>query len=233
MNYTILITLITVCIIGCTAMPKNDMAGSITEKNLTFPPISKKIYVMAGGLVHIKTGYKSGYRFKLKDALDQSVQLGLATIKINPSDELIPSVLEGKEYHCVSFNAYKDMFGFGSSNVCLFEEQGKFTHIRYAPGVYWFKYDFSPPLGITKNEVVVAMNNAYSKKELVYDGSTLGNLMFSEKEYGINLQTPNKTKPIVVKIDSVPNLLDVSGASIKVLEYSSNSLTFTLEKSWD
>jgi hypothetical protein len=219
---------------GCVAIPKINSAGDISDKNISFPVLNQKIFVVSGGMVHLKTAYTSGYRFKLKQPYQQSVQLGMASISVGSEEELIPSVLDGVEYHCVTNNGYKDLIGFTNKNVCFYEDQGKFTKVRYAPGAYWFSLNLSPSIDTIKNEIIVSKSKSYAKKELIYDGSSLnGNLIFIEKEYIDNLTKPSKLRPVAIKIDGVPTSIEVSGAIINVLEYTPSSMTFTLEKSFE
>ena len=79
-KFTILLT--TVILSGCVAVPKKDATGGISEKSLYFPKENQKTYVVSGGIAHLKTAYKSGYRFKLKAPITKSVQMGLATVSI-------------------------------------------------------------------------------------------------------------------------------------------------------
>ncbi len=230
-KFTILLT--TVILSGCVAVPKKDATGGISEKSLYFPKENQKTYVVSGGIAHLKTAYKSGYRFKLKAPITKSVQMGLATVSIGSDEYLQPSILDDREHHCATGNAYRDLIGFGSKRVCFLEEDGKFTALRYAPGAYWFKVDLNPPLETTKTEIVTEILNSYAKKELVYNGSTEKTLMFIEKEYSKDLEKPSKIKPVNVKIEGNSTNIEISGAKINVLEYTSNSMTYFIEKSFD
>lgn len=229
----IIFTSILIVISGCTAIPKDGNVAGISEKNLTFPKIDQKIYVVSEGLVHLKTSYKSGYRYKLKSTFKRSVQMGMASITVDASESLVPSILDEKEHHCAYSNAYRDMIGFGNRNVCFLEKDGLFTELRYAPGAYWFTQEISPPLETIRTEVIVTTSGDYSKKELIYNGSSNGTLMFTENVYMSDLSKPSKTKPIAVQIDVTPKTINISGSLIRVVEYTGNTLAFVLEKSFD
>jgi hypothetical protein len=161
------------------------------------------------------------------------VQIGLASINVRRDERLIPSTLDGKDYHCAVTNVYRDLIGFSNNKVCFGETNGKFTVLRYAPGSYCFTLDLLPPLETIKTEVITSINGGYTKKELVYNGSNKNTLTFIEREYTSNLETPSKTKPIAIVVDATPKVVEVSGALINVIEYNNNSLTLTLEKPFD
>ena len=72
------------------------------------------------------------------------------------------------------------------------------------------------------------MTGSYSKKELIYDGSQLGSLLFIEKVYGLNLTEAMGIRPLLVKIDSLPATVDAGGVKINVLEYKYNSITYSI-----
>lgn len=230
-NYILII--FSVVLSGCMAIPKTEAVGMVSDKDLSFPKLNQKIYVVTEGLVHIKTSYKSGYRYKLKFPYDERVQMGMASVKVNANEDLIPSILEEREYHCASTNAYRDLIGFGNRNVCFLEENGKFTKMRYAPGAYWFTQDITPPIEVIKTEIILSSFGSYAKKELSYGGSSKNLLMFFEKEYTSDLSNPSKIKPIAIAVESTPKSIEISGAQIKVLDFSGNSLTFILEKAFD
>lgn len=229
------ITLIsfTVILSGCVAVPKKEGIGSISEKHLSFPKNNQKTYVVAGGLVHLKTAYKSGYRFKLKNHFSKSVQLGMANINVGINQDLRPSILDEQEHHCATVDSYRDLMGFNKKDVCFLEENGKFVTLRYAPGSYWFKSELIPPLETIKTEIVTESFNSYTKKELIYNGSTNKTLMFIEKEYGNDLQKPLKMRPVNVRLEENSEIIEISGSKIKVFEYNANSMTFAIEKSFD
>lgn len=230
----IALTLAAIFISGCTAIPKINSAGSITNKEIIFPLLGQKVFAILGGTVHLKTAYMSGYKFSFEQPYQKSVQLGLANISVEAGEALMPSILEGVEHHCVTSSAYKDLIGFTNKNVCFYEEKGKFTKAKYAPGIYWFTTDLVPPVDTIKNEIIVSKLKNYAKKELVYDGSTIdGNLMFIEREYTDNLTKPSKIRPVIIKMGKVPSKIEISGAVINILEYAPNSITFNLEKSFE
>jgi hypothetical protein len=219
---------------GCTAIPKTNSAGDVSKKEISFPPLGQKIFVVSGGIIHLKTAYVSGYKFSLAQPYQKSVQLGLANISVGVGEDLTPSMLDGEEYHCVSSNVYNDLIGFSNKNVCFHEDQGKFTKIKYAPGMYWFTVDLSPPVDTIKSEIIVSKTKTYAKKELIYDGSTTdGNIVIIEREYTDSLIRPSKLRPITIKVEKMPSKVDILGATINVLEYTPSSMTYTLEKSFE
>lgn len=218
---------------GCVAAPQKEVAANVSEKNLSFPKNDEKTYVVNGGLVHLKTAYESGYRFRVKNYFTKSVQLGLATINVGTDQDLQPSIIENEPYHCTTTNSYREIGGSTNKNVCFLEKHGKFIALQYAPTMFWHKHELNPPLETVRTEVVTDFSNLYTKKELIYNGSTNKTLMFLEKEYGNDLQKPFKMRPVNVKIEGNSEIIEISGAKIKVFEYNANSMTFAIEKPFD
>ena len=231
-NATIL-TSLSVILFGCASTPKQEIASGGSEKNLSFPKLNEKTYVIGGGLVHLKTAYKSGYRFKVKNNFTKSVQLGFAVISIGVDQDLQPSTLDGEEYHCATEKSYREVGGATGRNVCFLEKDGKFIALQYAPRMFWIKNDLVPPVDVVRTEVVTEFLGAYAKKELIYNGSKNDTLMFIEKDYGSDLQKPLRVRPVNVNIRRNSEIIEISGAKIRVFEYNSSSMTFAVEKVFD
>lgn len=227
MTFRTLLAITFITLAGCATTVQKQVTSE-SDKIFEHPRVGQKVYAVSGGLVHLRTAYKSGYKYKVKEHLEVPVQLGLAKVTFRTGDDLRTTLRDGVEYQCASNNAYVDYIGYTSDRACLLVEEGKFTQLTYAPGILWFNVKLDKPAAFVRTEVATSMTGSYSKKELIYDGSQLGSLLFIEKVYGLNLTEAMGIRPLLVKIDSLPATVDAGGVKINVLEYKYNSITYSI-----
>jgi len=217
---------------GCAAKPivKGDSAPK--QKNATFPKVGQQVHVVNGGLVHLRADYSSQYVFRLTSPL--AIGFALGRINVLKEDILFEADLEGQDVFCTVRAVYSDPLVGPIRNACFVpSKKGKFNKVKAHPGEYWFTKDLSPAIDYVGAEMPVITEGKPFKKELVYEGSQNGNLFFTEKLYEISLDSPSKAKPLLAKVDVVPAQVSLNGAILNVVAYTSNSLTFTLQKAWE
>lgn len=229
MNKCLTVLLLSMAISGCVTTPVKDGVGDVAEKNFRFPKIGQKIHVISNGIVLMDASYKSGYKYKLVNPLSLTLGFGAYSVQIDKNEELVPSILDGKEVHCTTSNSMRQLIGMSSNRACLAISGTKATHLKYAPSAHWFTKEFEEPIEVSRREVAVNPSGTVTKTELIYQGSTGGKIMFLRKDFGENLEIPKSAKPIIVDIKD--GGVEILGARITVENANSNSLTYTID-SW-
>lgn len=214
---------------GCMNAPVKQDAGQISTKYLKYPELGKKSHLVSNGIFLLKTDYISGYRYKLATELNVSLGFGAYSVFISPSEELIPSIMEGEEYHCVTSYALKQLIGTSTKNVCLKITDDRVVSMRYAPSAYWFTHEFKSGVKARRSEININ-NSEISKIEIIFEGATQDKILFVQKIYGNNLTIPLANKPIIINRDK--SIIEMLGAVIEVYEISANSITYSV-KNWN
>jgi hypothetical protein len=210
------------------------LAGDSTSvrKTVTFPKQGQQGHAVLGGMIHLRADYQSGYVFKLVNPLAMSFALG--KISISSNEIMTQSALDGEVVFCTISKTYLDPFTGPQAISCLQStENGTFNKIKVAPGAMWFSKDLSPPINYIGAEKAVAIGGKPMKRELIFDGGQNGTLLFTEKIFENSIDTASKSKPLMVKVESVPSKVTLDGVEINVTAFTNNSLTYSLEKPWD
>lgn len=223
-----------VAISGCMSKPIKEGSSDISKKVVEFPQLGKTNYVVPGGMVMLSTNYSSGYRYKLKSDLQQSVQMGLSSIRVSSSDELVPSTVQDEVYHCTRKKSmYQLLGGLSTADVCFHVKNNKISHLKYGSSILWMRHEFEKPLDVDVDEVTYPSNDNIMKKELIYEGYSGDEVLFSFKAYDKDLEKPSSIKPYSVKINKIPEKIKVLEAEISIDDAKPNSLTYSVVKHFE
>lgn len=217
---------------GCAAVPVVSGDSVPQQKNASFPKIGQQVHVVVGGLVHLRANYTSQFNYRLKTPISMRFMLG----RLNVSNEemLISATLQNNPVFCTIRRTYSDPLVGATKPACFVEgEKGAFDKVKVAPGEYWFTKDLPSPVQFLAVELPVRQAGHALKRELVFEGYQNGSLFFTEKYYEYNLEAASKAKPVLAKIGAIPARVILSDAIINVIAVTPNSLTYTLERSWD
>lgn len=217
---------------GCAAKPLTAGDSTVQLKTASFPKPGQQTHAVVGGLVHLKADYQSGFSFRLVNPLSMGFYLG--KVIVSSKDEITQSVLDGEVVFCTRSRAYIDPLT-GPQAVACFQsvDKGKFSHVKAAPGSLWFNKQLSPPIDYVSSETAFSTGGKPMKRELIFDGGENGTLLFTEKVYENSVETANRSKPLMVKVESTPRKVSLDGAEINIVSFTNNSLTYSLEKAWD
>jgi hypothetical protein len=177
--------------------------------------------------------YQSGYTYKL--VLPLSMGFFLGKVIVSSEDELFQGTLDGEDVFCTRASAYHDPL-VGPHRIACFQSavKGKFNNVKAAPGAAWFNKELVPPIEYTAGaEVIVSSGGKPLKRELIFDGGDKDNLLFTEKIYEKSVETASRLKPLIAKVDFVPSKVTLDGAVINIINYTRNTLTYSIEKPWD
>lgn len=217
---------------GCASSPMLAGDSTSVRKTVSFPKQGQQGHALLGGMIHLRADYQSGYVFKLVSPLAMSFALG--KIRISSDEIMTQSALDGEVVFCTISKTYLDPLTGPQAISCLQSiENGTFSKIKAAPGAMWFSKDLSPPIKYIGSENAIAIGDKLLKRELFFNGGENGTLLFTEKIYENSIDTASKSKPLMVKIESVPSKATLDGAVINIIAFTNNSLTYSLEKPWD
>lgn len=228
----LVVLVMTTVLSGCATIPTIKGDSVPREKNAFFPKENQQIHVVNGGLVHLRTNYISRFAFRMAQPLSTGFMLGRITV--STEDLLSEADLDGKRFYCTSRNAYSDPLTGPLAKACFqVAENDKFSHVKVAPGAIWFTKELTPNVDYIGFEMPIISGTKPLKRELIFEGSEGGNLLFTERLYETSLETPSRAKPLLVKVDSTPAQISLNGAILNVVAYTTNSLTYTLQKAWE
>jgi hypothetical protein len=216
-------------LVGCAAKPIIKGDSEAQQKIANFPKLGQQVHVEVGGLVHLHADYVSRYAFRLTNPISMGFALG--KLNVSPQDALAESSLDGVEVFCTTRFVYIDPLTGPHTTACFVpSSRGKFGKVKAAPGSYWFTKDLAPEVDYASVEVPQSQPGKPFKRELVFEGAQDSTLLFSEKIYEVTLDSPNKSRPVLTKVESVPTKINVNGAIINVVAFTANSLTYSVEK---
>lgn len=217
---------------GCAITPVQEGDSVIGQKIVSFPKIGQQVHAVVGGLVHLSTDYQSKHSFRLVKPFSIVLGMGKAVVS---SDEIIQqSSLDGDVAFCTDSLTYQPYLGFANARACFRStEKGKFNNVRLMPGIAFINKDIVPPIDYVSAEQVSGSGGKPLKRELIFDGGQNQTLLFTEKIYENSLETPSRSKPLMVKVELSPSKVTLNGAEINIISYTNNSLTYTLIKAWD
>lgn len=217
---------------SCASKPIIRGDSAVQQKVVSFPKQGQQIHAVIGGLVHLKTNYQSKYMFKLTQPLNMGFVLG--KVMVSNEEILSQASLDGEDVFCTHSRVYYDPF-VGPHRIACFQsaDKGKFNNIKVAPGEVWFNKQLSPPIDYVGSEVAFSSGGKPLKRELIFEGGQKETLFFTEKIYEHSVETASRAKPLMIKVESVPSKVTLDGAEINIINYTSNSLTYSIEKPWD
>lgn len=219
------------CLTGCVTPHAVSGDSVFTQKIATYPKLDQETQVKEGGLVHLHANYDSRFIYKLEKHFSSSFMLGRITA--TPDDHFSESISDGKTYFCSSRMIYSEpIFGPRSRACFTSSETGVLDKVQATPGAVPLTREISPPVSFTKEEMPFQRANSFLKRELIYDGVQEGNLLFTQKIYEQSLTTPNRFKPHIVKIVTLPAKIVIDGAEFTIVKFTGNNLSFKLDKSW-
>ena len=228
------ISVVVYCLIlaGCAARPPTVGDSTVQSKTVSFPKQGQQVHTAVGGLVHLKANYQSKFSFRLVNPFSMGFYLGKIVVSTN--DLISQSSLDGAVVFCTGSNTYIDPLT-GPHAISCFQsnEQGKFSSVKAAPGAMWFSKQLPQPIDYAGFEMALNSDGKPLKRELIFDGGQGQTLLFTEKIYENSVEKANRSKPLMVKIESSPSKVTLDGAEINIISYTNNSLTYTLEKAWD
>lgn len=216
---------------GCATKSLIVGDSTVQQKNITFPNVGQQVHAVAGGLVHLHANYQSKHIFTLVQPFSSGFMLG--KIVVSTDEQLMQSSLDGESVFCTATKTYRDPLTGPQAQVCFLSNgKGKFSRLKAAPGAIWMSKDLAPPIDYVSAEVGNSPTGALLKRELVFEGSDKGVILFTEKIYEVSAEKASRTKPIAVTINSVPMKITLDGAELTVISYTNTSLTYSLDKSW-
>lgn len=219
------------CLTGCVTPHAVSGDSVFTQKIATYPRLDQETQVKVGGLVHLHANYDSRFIYKLEKQFSSSFMLGKITATTD--DHFSESTSEGKTYFCSSRMIYSEpIFGPRSRACFTSSETGFLDRVQATPGAVPLTREISPPVSFTKEETPLLRANSFLKRELVFDGVQEGSLLFTQKIYEQSLMTPNRFKPHIVKIVTLPAKVVIDGAEFTIVKSTSSNLSFKLDKPW-
>jgi len=225
-----LLVLIVALLSGCLATPQTKVDAYAQNRVLSYPRTGQKIFAVAGGIVHLKAEYSSAYEYSLAQPLNTNFWLQRLVVPTN--EKFRAAVVEGKEVYCSQSKVIIDILTGPFREACFILEDGKFRKAMAFPGGEAMAKEFSPPLEVSRTELILSQSGKVLKRELIFDGAQDGNLLFSERIYEGRVDVPSRSKPLVSRVRQLPMTVEVAGVLLTIEDYKSNSLTFTLDRPW-
>lgn len=234
MNKTIAIA-VSACgliLASCASVPVISGDSTIQQKTAIFPKQGQQVHAVVGGVVHLKADYQSSYTYNLSSPLSMGFMLG--RVIVSKEEMLYQGSLNGEDVFCTRSKVYYDPLT-GPFAIACFQstEKGKFNNIKVAPGAVWFNKRISPPINYVGSEIVFGSGGKPLKRELIFNGAENETLLFTEKIYERSVETASRTKPLMAKVETVPSKVTLDGTEINIINYTRNSLTYSIEKPWD
>ena len=216
---------------GCSApVVKGDSLQN--QKQLSFPAVGQRSTAAVGTVAVLHSSYQSRILFRLETPVRMTTML-LGRIEVSKDDRLIQSDFDGVTLYCTERNAYVDPIEGPSSRVCFRPGgAGKFASVKYQSGMAWLSKDLPAEIGYTSMELADQGQTTPLKRELVFDGSANGTLMFTERIYEKSLETPSRLKPLMASAASLPAKAILDGMDINVLHADGKTLTFEVIRPW-
>lgn len=216
---------------GCTApIIKGDSAQN--KKQLSFPKVGVPSTAKAGGLAALYSDYESRHVFQLTKPLHISVML-VNKIRVSTDEKLYESDIDGETVYCSEHNTYYDALTGPWAKACFKSTTpGKFSSVIYRPGAVWLSKAITPAADFISREVQDQRQVFPLKRELIFEGTQSGVLMFSERIYEKSLETPSRVKPLIASISSLPAKVSLDGMDINVLQADADALTFEVVTPW-
>jgi hypothetical protein len=91
----------------------------------------------------------------------------------------------------------------------------------------------SPTIARWPVEIPVRQAHKPLKRELIYDGAHGKNLLFTERVYEVKLNNETKVRPLAATIESVPATITLNGAELRILSFTPQSISYTVERAWE
>lgn len=194
----------------------------------------QQVHAVVGGIVHLKADYQSKYTYRLTLPLSMSMGFGMGEVRVSDKEMLSQSSLDGEIVFCTSSMVFYGLTGPRAIACFQSADKGQFNNIKVAPDrVKWFYKQLSPPIDYVGSEIAFSSGGKPLKRELIFDGGEKETLFFTEKIYEHSVETASRMKPLTTKVESVPSKVTLDGAEINIINYTNNSLTYSIEKPWD
>lgn len=216
---------------GCTSpVIKGNSVPS--QKQLSFPKVGVQSVVRSGAVAALYADYQSSHDFRLTKPLNMTVMM-VSRIAVTTDEHLLESEIDGETVYCTTNKTYIDPLTGPWANACFRSTSPeKFSSVTYRPGAVWLSKALSPEADFVSWESQIQGQVKPLKRELVFEGSQDGVLMFSERIYGKSLDTPSVIKPLMAQIPSLPTKASLDGMEINVLRVEGNALTFEVINPW-
>lgn len=217
---------------GCASKPTIKGDSAIQQKTLSFPKQGQQIHAVVGSIVHLKADYQNNYSYKLTSPLSMGFMLG--KVIVSNQERLSQASLDGEDVFCTQSKVYFDPLS-GPHAIACFQsaEKGKFNNLKVAPGAIWFNKQISPPLDYVGVETAFSSGGKPLKRELIFEGGQKETVFFTEKIYEQSVEVASRAKPLMAKVEVLPSKVILDGVEISIISFTSNSLTYSLEKPWE
>lgn len=217
---------------GCAAKPTLVGESTMQAKQLSFPVLDAPAVATKGGVVHLRANYWSSYSYRLRNAL--SVRFMLGRLNVTPTIELAESNLEGERMYCTNANVYSDPLTGPIKPACFGKSatDGVFDRVRVAPGGAWFTKDLPEGVPYVGSERAMSADGGPLKREIYFEGSENGVVLFTVKTYEQSMDSQSRMKPVMVSVPTLPATVDVDGAEILIEKVTSNALTYRMKKAF-
>lgn len=214
---------------GCAARPVTSGDSSLETKNLNYPEHGVQTHVAKGNIAIIHANYQSRFAYKIKRNLSTNLMLG--KVSISTEDAIVSATLKDQPVFCTVNKSFYDII-LGPLTVVCFEEgeKGTFTKMMAAPGEVWFTKKLNDPIPFSSYEIPVFDGVTSLKTEYFFEGYAKSKIFFTAKEYLNNIETPNKSKPLIIDFQEAPGKIPLEHMIINVIDVNDESLTFFTEK---
>lgn len=220
-----------VLVAGC-SVPVKKGESLDSQKQLSFPSVGARSTATVGSVAALYSNYKSSTVFHLEAPLHMGVLL-LNRIDIEADERLFEGDKDGETVYCTERPVYWTNPVRPTGRVCFKSKNpGKFNSLLYFHDVTWLSKDLPAEIGYTSRESAALTQAAPLKRELVFDGSGDGSLMFTERIYEKSLETPSRIKPLMASVTTVPAKINLDGMDINVIRVDGKSLTFEVITPW-
>jgi hypothetical protein len=226
----------TACVLACVAgcsIPVMKGESLANQKQLSFPVVGARSMATVGNVAALYSNYKSSTVFHLEAPLHMRVLL-VNHIDVETDERLYQADKDGETVYCTERPVYYDNPVRPTGKVCFKSKNpGKFDSLTYLHGgLTWLSKDLPSEIGFTSRESAALSQTAPLKRELVFDGSASGTLMFTERIYEKSLETPSRIKPLMASVTTVPAKISLDGMDINVIHVDGKTLTFEVISPW-
>ncbi|QEI06208.1 hypothetical protein FXN63_10430 [Pigmentiphaga aceris] len=226
----LLSVLAVVILAGCAAKPQLTGESAMQPKQLSFPAVDAPAVAAKGGVVHLRANYLGSYTYRLRDTLSVGFMLG--RLSVTSANELLEAELQGERMYCTQQRVFSAMLEGPSKHACFGRgpTDGVFNRVRVAPGEYWFTKDLPQGVPYVSTERGVSVDGSPLKREIYFEGSENGVVLFTVKTYDQSLDGQARMRPIMLPVPTLPATVDVDGAQILIEKVTPNALTYRLKK---
>jgi hypothetical protein len=228
-----LILLASTQLVGCQTIPEATSENTVTKKEIKLPKSGEIKTIKQGDSIYTHLEYTGSFIYKPTEVKKYTVPrfagIGNYKVEFSPANFFIKGkTKEGWQIICsiekVASNHIDKL------SICISDEKtpGKLTKlIVNQSDMYTKDLILDVPPQFTETEVAFNPSGP-TKREIIFESLEKKNLVLRYREYADDKLISNQ--PLVIAMDTLPAVIDVRQAVLKINSYSNGVLEYSVQK---